>query len=114
MKVYVNKEQSFLWTMSNEYMGGWELGITPAAREEIGEITYVEPPQKGRIYFKDEVFSTVESRKGVWELKMPFAARCFTEHKATAETMNRDWKEALGFFLLCEGFKREGWEEQDL
>lgn len=114
MKVYISKEQPFLWARHNDIMGAWVLGLVPSALEEIGEITNIEPPVKRTYYARGTVFATIESRIGVWELRMPFAGRCFTEHVATAEMINADWKEALGYFSADENFRFEEWDEVEL
>jgi len=45
-----------------------KVGITDYAQDQLGEVIYLELPQVGNTYRKDEVFGSVESVKAVSEL----------------------------------------------
>src|SRR5947208_16356358 len=47
------------------------IGITDHAQAELGDITYLELPEPGRMLAKDENFGTVESVKAVSDLYSP-------------------------------------------
>lgn len=47
------------------------IGISDYAQDRLGEIVYIDLPQKGESLTKGEVFGTVESVKAVSELYMP-------------------------------------------
>lgn len=49
------------------------LGITEYAQDELGEVVYVELPEVGQSYDKDEEIGTIESVKAVAELFTPLA-----------------------------------------
>ena len=48
-----------------------KVGITDYAQDQLGDIVFVELPEKGNTFGKGEVFGTVESVKAVSELYMP-------------------------------------------
>ena len=47
------------------------VGISDYAQHQLGDIVFVDLPQVGEIFGKDEEFGTVESVKAVSELFMP-------------------------------------------
>jgi glycine cleavage system H protein len=47
------------------------IGITEHAQEELGDIVYVELPERGSEMEQDESFGTVESAKAISELFAP-------------------------------------------
>jgi glycine cleavage system H protein len=47
------------------------VGITDFAAKQLGDIVYVELPEKGDTYSKGETFGTIESVKAVSDLYMP-------------------------------------------
>jgi len=47
------------------------VGISDFAQDQLGDITYVELPEVGDAFEKDQEFGTVESTKAVSDLKMP-------------------------------------------
>lgn len=48
-----------------------KVGINDYAQDQLGDIVFVELPQVGDTFKKDEEFGTVESVKAVSELYMP-------------------------------------------
>ncbi len=58
------------WIRSNAD-GTATIGITFFAQSELGDIVFVELPQPGASFSKDEVFGTVEAVKTVSELFAP-------------------------------------------
>ncbi|MEK7852112.1 MAG: glycine cleavage system protein GcvH [Deltaproteobacteria bacterium] len=51
------------------------IGITEHAQEELGDIVYVELPERGADSEQDESFGTVESAKAISELFSPISGR---------------------------------------
>ncbi|MDO8444916.1 MAG: glycine cleavage system protein GcvH [Deltaproteobacteria bacterium] len=51
------------------------IGITDHAQEELGDIVYVELPERGSDSEQDESFGTVESAKAISELFAPISGR---------------------------------------
>lgn len=51
------------------------IGITSFAVEQLGDITLVELPEKGKEIVQGRVFGTVESVKTVSDLYAPFSGR---------------------------------------
>lgn len=51
------------------------IGITEHAQEELGDIVYVELPERGTDAEQDESFGTVESAKAISELFSPISGR---------------------------------------
>ena len=49
------------------------VGITDYAQKQLGDVVYVELPEKGRTLKEHEAFGTVESVKAVSELFSPVA-----------------------------------------
>jgi glycine cleavage system H protein len=69
------------------------VGITDHAQAELGDITYLELPETGRILAEDEIFGTVESVKAVSDLYSPLSGEVIevnTEITDAAETINQD------------------------
>ena len=51
------------------------IGLTDYAVEQLGDIVFIELPEVGTNYSKDEVFATIESVKAASEIYMPVAGR---------------------------------------
>lgn len=47
------------------------VGLSDYAQDQLGDIVYLELPQKGDTFEKDDEFGTVESVKAVSEMLMP-------------------------------------------
>ena len=57
------------WVQENEDLA--VIGLTDYAIEQLGDIVFVELPEVGSNYAKDEVFATIESVKAASEIYMP-------------------------------------------
>ncbi len=69
------------------------VGITDHAQAELGDITYLELPETGRMLAEDEIFGTVESVKAVSDLYSPLSGEVVevnSEITDAAETINQD------------------------
>ena len=71
----MSNESNFLFTKEHEWLNidGNEakIGITNFAQGELGDIVFVELPEVGDSFDKDEVFGTIEAVKTVADLFMP-------------------------------------------
>ncbi|HUC82595.1 MAG TPA: glycine cleavage system protein GcvH [Flavisolibacter sp.] len=63
-----SKEHTWLKTLDHNQA---LVGITEFAQSELGEIVYVDLPQVGKQFKKDEVFGSVEAVKTTSDLFMP-------------------------------------------
>ena len=69
-----------LCTKTHEYVleladGKFEAGITDFAIEQLGDIVFIELPEIGAEFVKNEVFATVESVKAASEIYMPVSGK---------------------------------------
>lgn len=62
------------------------VGIDDYAQDQLGDIVFVELPQKGAKLAKGEVFGTVESVKAVSELFMPVGGEIVAINKNLEES----------------------------
>ena len=71
--------ESALCTKTHEYILGenglYEVGITDYAIEQLGDIVFVELPEVGLRFEKNEVFATIESVKAASEIYMPISGK---------------------------------------
>ena len=63
-----------------------KIGITDYAQDQLGDIVFVELPEKGNTFGKGEVFGTVESVKAVSELYMPVGGEVVAVNTALEES----------------------------
>lgn len=83
------KEHEWLRTDGDE----GTVGITEFAQRELGDIVYVELPEKGKQVRKDDVLGTIESVKAVSEIYAPVSGTVIETNEAlndAPETVNRD------------------------
>ena len=71
--------EGILCTKTHEYVyekdGGYSIGITDYAVEQLGDIVFVELPEVGTELEKKEVFATIESVKAASEVYMPVSGK---------------------------------------
>ena len=63
-----------------------KVGITDYAQDQLGEVIYLELPQVGNTYRKDEVFGSVESVKAVSELLIPIGGEVVGVNSSLRDT----------------------------
>lgn len=86
------------YTKSHEWIkthsdGSVTIGITDHAQEALGDIVFVEVPQKGRKLAADETCAVVESVKAASDIYAPFAGEVLEGNAALAdkpEFINQD------------------------
>lgn len=71
--------ESVLCTKTHEYVleldRQYEVGITDYAIEQLGDIVFVELPEVGSEFTKNEAFATIESVKAASEVYMPISGK---------------------------------------
>ena len=69
--------ESMLCTKTHEYVleqgNKYEIGITDYAIEQLGDIVFIELPDIGTVFAKNEAFATIESVKAASEIYMPIS-----------------------------------------
>ena len=72
-------KESMLCTKTHEYVlehsNGYEVGLTDYAIEQLGDIVFIELPEVGSEFNKNEVFATIESVKAASEIYMPISGK---------------------------------------
>jgi len=63
-----------------------KVGISDYAQDQLGDIVFVELPEKGQTFDKGEAFGTVESVKAVSELYMPVGGQIMAVNSALEES----------------------------
>jgi len=58
------------------------VGISDYAQDQLGDIVYVEFPEPGQVFGKNEPFGSIESVKAVSELYMPIGGEILEINKA--------------------------------
>ena len=72
---------------------GIKIGISDYAQDQLGDIVFVELPQKGERFEKGGEFGTVESVKAVAELFIPVGGEVLTVNSVldgSPELLNKD------------------------
>lgn len=72
--------ENALCTKTHEYVlelnnSKYEVGITDYAIDQLGDIVFIELPEVGAEFVKNEVFATVESVKAASEIYMPISGK---------------------------------------
>ena len=72
-------KDNMLCTKTHEYVletgSQYEIGITEYAIEQLGDIVFIELPEVGTEFSKNEVFATIESVKAASEIYMPISGK---------------------------------------
>ncbi len=71
--------------------GKYNIGLTDYAVEQLGDVVFVELPEVGSSFKKNEVFATVESVKAASEIYMPVSGTVVEINEnisATPELLN--------------------------
>ncbi len=100
--------ESALCSKTHEYVlelqdNQYEVGLTDYAIEQLGDIVFVELPEVGSTFEKNEVFATIESVKAASEVYMPISGKVIAVNEAIAdspETLNDDSVEEKWFIKI--------------
>ena len=90
--------EGMLCSKSHEYIleqedGKYSIGLTDYAVEQLGDIVFVELPEVGSTFTKNEAFATVESVKAASEIYMPVSGTITEINEeiiSTPELLNED------------------------
>ena len=81
--------ESMLCTKTHEYVleqgNNYEVGITSYAIEQLGDIVFIELPEPGSEFIKNEVFATIESVKAASEIYMPISGKVIEINEAVVD-----------------------------
>ena len=82
---------SVLCTKTHEYVlelgnNTYEAGITDYAIGQLGDIVFIELPEVGSEFVKNEVFATVESVKAASEIYMPISGKVTEVNEAVVNS----------------------------
>ena len=82
--------EGMLCTKTHEYVleqdgGNYNIGLTEYAVEQLGDIVFVELPEVGASFSKNEAFATVESVKAASEIYMPISGTVVEINEAIIE-----------------------------
>ena len=69
--ILCSKTHEWVAQIDNEFV----IGLTDWAVEQLGDIVFVELPEIGSNFSKDETFATVESVKAASEIYMPVGGK---------------------------------------
>ena len=89
--------EGMLCSKSHEYIleqdGEHIIGLTDYAVEQLGDIVFIELPEVGATFTKNEVFATVESVKAASEIYMPVSGKILEINETAVdapETLNEN------------------------
>ncbi len=99
--------ESMLCTKTHEYLleqdGKYEIGITDYAIQQLGDIVFIELPEVGTEFTKNEAFATIESVKAASEIYMPISGKVVEVNEQivnTPELLNDDTFEDKWFIKI--------------
>jgi len=80
----------------------FRVGISDFAQDQLGDIVFVELPEKGAVYKAGDEFGTVESVKAVSELYMPMAGEVVAVNAGLADAPENVNSEPYGAGWMLE------------
>lgn len=89
-KILCAKTHEYIYEDEN---GGYTVGLTDYAVEQLGDIVFLELPEVGMEFHKGETFATVESVKAASEIYMPVSGKVTEVNNEVAdspEILNED------------------------
>jgi glycine cleavage system H protein len=82
--------EGILCSKSHEYIreedGHYIIGLTDYAIEQLGDIVFLELPEVGSEFVKNEVFATIESVKAASEIYMPISGKIIEVNEAVVDS----------------------------
>lgn len=83
-------DENMLCTKTHEYVlekdKKYEVGITDYAIDQLGDIVFIELPEKESEFSKGEVFATIESVKAASEIYMPISGKVIEVNEEVANS----------------------------
>ena len=111
----MSDKKNLLYTKEHEWLdvNGDEaqVGITDFAQGELGDIIFVELPEVGDTFSKDDVFGTIEAVKTVADLYMPVSGEILELNNViedSPELINTSPHESGGIIKIKITEKSEG------
>ena len=96
--------ENILCSKSHEYVyekdGSYYIGLTDYAIEQLGDIVFVELPEVGSNFSKDEVFATFESIKAANEIYMPVSGKVIEVNEALINSPELINENPFGAWLI--------------
>ena len=83
--------EDLLYTPEHEYLkstgedGVYQVGVTDYAQGELGDVVYVELPNRGSTFDRMEPFGTIEAVKAVSDLYCPAEGKVLDVNQALAD-----------------------------
>jgi glycine cleavage system H protein len=81
--------EDFLFAEDHEWAhqenGNIRVGLSDYAQDQLGDVVYVEVPEPGQVFEKNEPFGSIESVKAVSELYMPIGGEVLETNKALGD-----------------------------
>ncbi len=87
--ILCSKTHEWVWEQDNIAT----IGLTAYAVEQLGDVVFVELPEVGAEFAKNEVFATIESVKAASEIYMPVGGKIVEINEDlinSPETVNED------------------------
>ena len=82
-KILCSKSHEYLLDNEN---GTYTVGLTDYAIEQLGDIVFVELPETGVEFKKNETFATIESVKAASEIYMPVSGKIIEINESVVES----------------------------
>ena len=105
--------ENMLCTKTHEYVleegENYAVGITDYAIEQLGDIVFIELPEVGSTFSKNEAFATIESVKAASEIYMPISGKIIEINESLVdapEQLNEDCYEG-GWLVKVESSTAE-------
>ncbi|MBQ7287757.1 MAG: glycine cleavage system protein GcvH [Candidatus Gastranaerophilales bacterium] len=76
------------------------IGLTDWAVEQLGDVVFIELPEVGSTFGKDEVFATIESVKAASEIYMPVAGEVVEVNEELINSPELINEDAFGAWLI--------------
>ena len=86
------------------------IGLTDYAIEQLGDIVFIELPEVGATYAKEEVFATIESVKAASEIYMPVSGKIIEVNENLTDTPELLYADAFENWLVkieCDNFQQD-------
>lgn len=96
------------WVLENDE--NVTIGLTDWAVEQLGDVVFIELPEVGSKFTKDEVFATIESVKAASEIYMPVGGEVVEVNEElinSPELINEDAYDAWLIKIKADDFNGE-------
>ena len=94
--ILCSKTHEWVAQIDNEFV----IGLTDWAVEQLGDIVFVELPEIGSNFSKDETFATIESVKAASEIYMPVAGEILEVNEDLINSPELINEDAFGSWLV--------------